>query len=60
MLFKAIDENILVTLVIKIDQTCVHLVQIGGERTWETKRKKNSCLGDYRQKTNYSCNIIFN
>jgi hypothetical protein len=33
--------NIHVTLVINIDQTCVHLVPTRGERTWEMKGEKN-------------------
>jgi hypothetical protein len=34
-------NNILTTLVINIDQTCVHLVLTRGQRTWEMKGKKN-------------------
>ncbi len=50
MLFKVIDENILVTLVIKIDQTCVHLVHIGSERTWEMKRKNKLMSWGFKTK----------
>jgi hypothetical protein len=39
--------NIPTTLVINIDQTCVHLVPTRGEMTWEMKgKKKHSCLRD--------------